>query len=203
MNPGSIFVVIISIVLIILHVLPKYREPIIVPNVLNKHECEHIKKISGKKLKASTVSLNRDLDNSIRKSETAWIKKGEDPVVDKIIQKCVNMTDKTTENCEALQILRYKQGGFYKPHQDVFEEEKNRRVYTFIIALNDEYEGGETKFPNLNKTYKLQTGDSLFFHTLNNYEYVTKKALHGGNPVKSGEKWICNLWIHKNKYTPG
>jgi prolyl 4-hydroxylase len=203
MNPGSLFVIFISIIFIVLRVLPKYREPIVVPNVLNEKECEHIKKVSNKELRASTVSMDSNLDKSVRNSETAWIQKGTDPVVDKVIEKCIKMTDKNVENCESLQILKYKPGGFYKPHQDAFKNEKNQRVYTFIIALNDEYEGGETKFPNLNKTYKLQKGDALFFHTLNNYNKMTEKALHGGNPVKSGEKWICNLWIHEHKYIPG
>ena len=74
------------------------------------------------------------------------------------------------------------------------------RVLTFIIYLNDIDEGGETEFPNINKRYRLEKGDVLFFNTLNNYECVTKKALHGGAPVKSGEKWVCNLWIRKYKY---
>ena len=25
----------------------------------------------------------------------------------------------------------------------------------------------------------------------------TKFALHGGEPVSKGEKWICNVWVHK------
>jgi len=50
-------------------------------------------------------------------------------------------------------------------------------MYTFIIALNDEYEGGETVFPNIRKQYRLE------------------KA-----PVKSGEKWICNLWVRMYRY---
>jgi prolyl 4-hydroxylase len=28
----------------------------------------------------------------------------------------------------------------------------------------------------------------------------TSDALHGGQPVKSGEKWVCNLWVHKYPY---
>jgi len=29
---------------------------------------------------------------------------------------------------------------------------------------------------------------------------MTSKAIHGGKPVISGEKWICNLWIHRYPY---
>ena len=69
-----------------------------------------------------------------------------------------------------------------------------------MFALNDDYEGGETSFPNLDIKYKLKKGDCLFFHTLDNYDALTSMALHGGQPVKSGEKWVCNLWVHKYPY---
>jgi len=70
-----------------------------------------------------------------------------------------------------------------------------------MVALNDGYTGGETIFPNLRKEFKLNKGDVLIFNTLNDYGYHTKKALHGGSPVNSGDKWVCNLWIHRHPYT--
>ena len=197
MNRVILFV---SFLLIIWFFIPIYEKPRVLKNVLSEDECKHIQDTASKKLQTSTVSKNRDIDESIRKSETAWLKASEDPVVDKLIRKCVSMTDRPLRNCEDLQVLKYKPGGFYKPHQDAFPEDKNRRMYTFIFALNDEYEGGETEFPNINKSYRLEKGDALFFNTLNNYECITKKALHGGTPVKSGEKWVCNLWVRKYPY---
>ena len=190
----------ISFLIIIWFFIPIYEKPRVLKNVLSEDECKHIQDIASKKLHTSTVSKSRDIDESIRKSETAWLKASEDPVVDKLIRKCVSMTDRPLCNCEDLQVLKYKPGGFYKPHQDAFPEDKNRRMYTFIFALNDEYEGGETEFPNIKKSYRLEKGDALFFNTLNNYECITKKALHGGTPVKSGEKWVCNLWVRKYPY---
>ena len=197
MNRVILFV---SFLLIIWFFIPIYEKPRVLKNVLSEDECKHIQDTASKKLQTSTVSKNRDIDESIRKSETAWLKASEDPVVDKLIRKCVSMTDRPLCSCEDLQVLKYKPGGFYKPHQDAFPEDKNRRMYTFIFALNDEYEGGETEFPNIKKSYRLEKGDALFFNTLNNYECITKKALHGGTPVKSGEKWVCNLWVRKYPY---
>ena len=99
-----------------------------------------------------------------------------------------------------MQVLKYKPGGHYKPHQDAFKDDDNMRVHTFIIALNDGYKGGETIFPNLNKTYKLNAGDVLFFDTVDNYNLITSKSLHGGKTVEAGDKWICNLWVRKYPY---
>jgi len=172
---------------------------VVIENFLSEKECIHIKQEAKSKLQASTVDKDRRVDEQIRKSETAWLST-EDPIIRSVVERCVSRTDRPIENCEQLQVLRYKEGGHYNPHQDVFYQDKNKRLYTFIIALNDEYEGGETAFPYLNEKYKLNTGDALFFHTLDNYGLDTTDALHGGQPVKSGEKWVCNLWVHKYPY---
>ena len=192
-------VILLFLIVLLVYLLPTYPKPVVIENFLSENECIHIKQEAKSKLQASTVDKDRRVDEQIRKSETAWLST-EDPIIRSVVERCVSRTDRPIENCEQLQVLRYKEGGHYNPHQDVFYQDKNKRLYTFIIALNDEYEGGETAFPNLNEKYKLNAGDALFFHTLDNYGLDTSDALHGGQPVKSGEKWVCNLWVHKYPY---
>ena len=184
-----------------MYLIPTYVEPRVVRGLITDEERKHIIQKAEKKLDVSTVAENRVVDKNVRDSETAWLD-ASDPIVKRVMDKCVALTDRPITNCEHLQVLRYKPGGHYKPHQDTFSDTTgNKRMYTIILALNDDYEGGETEFPNLKKKYKMKAGDALFFHTLDNYELLTSKALHGGRPVKSGEKWICNLWVHKYPYT--
>jgi len=192
-------VILLFLIVLLAYLLPTYPKPVVIENFLSENERIHIKQEAKSKLHVSTVDKDRRVDEQIRKSETAWLST-EDPIVRRVVERCVSRTDRPIENCEQLQVLRYKEGGHYNPHQDVFYQDKNKRLYTFIIALNDEYEGGETAFPYLNEKYKLNAGDALFFHTLDNYGLDTTDALHGGQPVKSGEKWVCNLWVHKYPY---
>ena len=193
-------ILLLVIILLVVYLIPTYVEPRVVRGLITDEERAHIIQKAEKKLDVSTVAENRVVDKKVRDSETAWLD-ASDPVVKRVMDKCVALTDRPITNCEHLQVLRYKPGGHYKPHQDTFSDTKgNKRMYTIILALNDDYEGGETEFPNLKKKYKMEAGDALFFHTLDNYELMTSKALHGGRPVKSGEKWICNLWVHKFKY---
>ena len=192
-------VILLFLIVLLVYLLPTYPKPVVIENFLSENERIHIKQEAKSKLQVSTVDKDRRVDEQIRKSETAWLST-EDPIVRSVVERCVSRTDRPIENCEQLQVLRYKEGGHYNPHQDVFYQDKNKRLYTFIIALNDEYEGGETAFPYLNEKYKLNAGDALFFHTLDNYGLDTSDALHGGQPVKSGEKWVCNLWVHKFPY---
>ena len=192
-------VILLFLIVLLVYLLPTYPKPVVIENFLSENERIHIKQEAKSKLQASTVDKDRRVDEQIRKSETAWLST-EDPIVRSVVERCVSRTDRPIENCEQLQVLRYKEGGHYNPHQDVFYQDKNKRLYTFIIALNDDYEGGETAFPNLNEKYKLNAGDALFFHTLDNYGLDTSDALHGGEPVKSGEKWVCNLWVRQYPY---
>ena len=192
-------VILLFLIVLLAYLLPIYPKPVVIENFLSENERIHIKQEAKSKLHVSTVDKDRRVDEQIRKSETAWLST-EDPIVRRVVERCVSRTDRPIENCEQLQVLRYKEGGHYNPHQDVFYQDKNKRLYTFIIALNDEYEGGETAFPVINENYKLNAGDALFFHTLDNYGLDTSDALHGGQPVKSGEKWVCNLWVHKYPY---
>tara|TARA_B110000444_G_scaffold87434_1_gene82656 strand:- start:20919 stop:21515 length:597 start_codon:yes stop_codon:yes gene_type:complete len=194
----SILIIFILFIFVI-YLLPRYPDPTVIDNFLSESERRHIIQEASIKLETSMISRDKQINESIRKSETAWLNK-EDPVVKGVIQRCLKYTDRPFENCEKLQVVRYKPGGHYKPHQDAFKDDKNVRIYTFILALNDGYDGGETEFPNLNKSYKLKAGDALFFDTLNNYDFLTSKALHGGKTVNRGNKWICNLWVRKYKY---
>ena len=191
----------IAIVVLALAILlrPRYHEPRVVKNLLTHEECDYIMEQASKRLAPSTVSHDKVVDDGIRKSETAWLDR-KDPLVRSVMERCIGMTDRPIENCEKLQVLRYTPGGFYKPHQDCFKDDKNRRMHTCIIALTDDYEGGATVFPNLKKEYRLRKGDMLFFDCLNDWGHMTPKALHGGAPVTNGEKWICNLWIRTYPY---
>jgi predicted 2-oxoglutarate/Fe(II)-dependent dioxygenase YbiX len=195
----SKMVILLFLIILLVYLLPSYPKPVVIENFLTEKERKYIIEQAKNELHVSTVDKDKRVDERIRKSETAWLNT-KDPIIRNVVERCVSRTDRPIENCEQLQVLRYTEGGHYKPHQDVFYQDKNKRLYTLIIALNDDYEGGETTFPYLNEKYKLNAGDALFFHTLDNYGLDTSDALHGGQPVKSGEKWVCNLWVHKYAY---
>lgn len=191
-------ILILALILIVFFLMPTYERPKVLPNMLSEEECEHIRRQALPRFRPSTVGGNHQVNTKIRQSETAWLGM-EDPVVRRVAERCLKFIDRPLENCEKLQVLRYRPGGFYKPHFDAFSDDpaSNPRMYTFILALNEGYEGGETAFPRLKKEYKLKTGDGILFENLDNYEFMTGKAYHGGKPVTSGEKWVCNLWVHK------
>ena len=182
-------------VVLVWYNIPKYKKPRVIPNFVSEEEIEHIKRNSENKFHRSTVSINKNVDKNVRDSYTAWLDLN-DPIINRVAERCVNITGKRIINCEKLQVLRYGKGGFYAPHQDVIDEEKNKRLYTFIIALNDDYEGGETEFPKHNFKAKPKIGKAVLFFNLNDDNTNRRyNSLHGGLPPIVGEKWMCNKWI--------
>ena len=180
-------VILLFLIVLLVYLLPTYPKPVVIENFINEKECAYIIEQAKKELQVSTVDKDRRVDERIRKSETAWLSGNTDYTVRRIIKKCVSHTDRPFKNCEQLQVLRYKPGGHYKPHQDVFYQDKNKRLYTFIIALNDDYEGGE--FIMFDDTeIKFDKGDVIVFPSLFLYP-------HKVEPVKSGIRYSYVSWV--------
>jgi hypothetical protein len=73
--------------------------------------------------------------------------------------------------------------------------QRGQRIITFLVYLNDDYEGGETDFPELGLRYHGAKGDGLFFtNALPNGE-PDLRMVHAGLPPKDNEKWLMSQFI--------
>jgi prolyl 4-hydroxylase len=70
-----------------------------------------------------------------------------------------------------------------------------QRLITFILYLNDDYEGGETAFPTLGFSHKGQTGEGIYFVNALPDMQPDLRMLHAGCPTTRGEKWIVTQFI--------
>jgi len=109
------------------------------------------------------------------------------------------------DRLEVSSILHYAPGQEFKAHFDFLEptmpgyaadlKRGGQRAATFLIYLNDGYEGGETEFPKLEWRYKGRKGDALFFWNLDLAGKPDRKTLHAGLAPTSGEKWLFSQWL--------
>ncbi len=108
---------------------------------------------------------------------------------------------------EPPQILRYEVGEEFVPHYDFldadstgFDEELancGQRIATFLIYLNEDFEGGETAFPSIGLQCRARTGDAIFWANLDPENKPDPLTLHAGLPPTSGEKWVFSQWIRE------
>ena len=117
---------------------------------------------------------------------------------------------------EIPQLLHYAVGEEFRPHHDFLDPEKpgfatnlahrGQRMGTFLICLNDDFEGGETEFPNAGISFRGRTGDALFFANVTRDGQPDPTTLHAGRPPTRGEKWMLSQWIRDRPptaLTPG
>ena len=178
-----------------------------IPDFLTKEECDRVMKLANPKLFTSKVyTSNSDLeDKNVRISDQCWLKTSDDEFISELSRRIADITETDVKSQEDLQVVRYKTGGFYKPHFDACNKETddctrlNRglgpRFITFIIYLNDDFNGGETYFPQIDTKVTPKRGKAAIFYNVDNDGEILPKSLHGGLDVKNGEKWICNKWI--------
>lgn len=187
-----------------------YEEPYIINNIITENEAKYIIDTATTKFNDSTV-LGQILDKSIRKSKTAWLYKENDQLILSIMLRIANLVNLPLENAEALQVVKYEPDGYYKEHHDSccdnnadcteFVKRGGQRIKTVLIYLNDDFTEGSTYFPVLNKKFKPPKYSAIVFNPLaKNSNKCHPKALHAGLPVKSGVKYIANLWFRESKF---
>ena len=176
-----------------------------IQNFLTNEECDKIIELSkGNMFSSKVYSQNGDLyDNKSRISQQCWLNDNDSFIKD-ITDKVKSYTNTHNNYFEELQVVNYQPGGFFTPHYDACIGNKSDcermnkegpRYLTVLFYLNDNFEGGETIFPKINKLVKPEKGKAVIFQNVDNNGVIITQALHGGEPVKNGEKWIANKWI--------
>jgi prolyl 4-hydroxylase len=188
-------------------------EVIVLEHVLTDAECDALIELSRPKLSRSTT-VDRDTGGTQiiaeRSSEGTFFLRGENALVASIEKRLSLLTGMPIENGEGLQILHYGLEGEYKPHFDYFEPKEagsaahlrrgGQRVSTLIMYLNDVDAGGETIFPDIGLAVAARKGGGVYFSYCDAQENLDPRTLHGGAPVKRGEKWIATHWLRQAAY---
>lgn len=93
---------------------------------------------------------------------------------------------------EMFRIYKYTSGQRFKMHRDgsYIRNELEKSFYTFMIYLNDDFEGGETEFENLFTVAPKKGSALVFYHPLR----------HEGKILVSGTKYVLRTDVmYSNK----
>ena len=113
---------------------------------------------------------------------------------------------------EIAKLLHYSPGEQFALHADFIEAKtpelahelaaRGQRAATFLIYLNDGYEGGATQFPRLSWQYRGGRGDALLFSNVDPNGAPDYDTLHAGMPPTTGEKWVLSQWVRARPVAP-
>jgi hypothetical protein len=113
---------------------------------------------------------------------------------------------------EAFAVLNYRPGEEASDHYDYLDPEipayaeeishVGQRVATVLVYLNEDYEGGETDFPELGLRHRGAKGDALAFFSVDAAGAPDPRTRHAGRPPASGEKWVLSQFIRDRRMVP-
>ena len=173
---------------------------------LTEGECEWIRSLALGLVQPSFVedpSTGKRIPHPIRTSDgMSFGPLQENLPVSRINRRIAEWSGTQYDWGEPLHILRYQAGQQYRPHFDVLPAVSNQRGKTAILFLNDDFEGGETVFPDLDLKFRMKAGDMLLFDNVNENGNRNDLSKHAGLPVIAGEKWIATRWIRQEPYHP-
>ena len=170
-------------------------------NLFTSEECEYLIEIAQANMRPSVVVDPRSgqfIPHPIRTSSgTAFPYVDENPAIHALNRRLAAASGTDVKAGEPAQILQYAVGQEFRQHSDAMNNviPAQQRVFTFLVYLDADYEGGETFFPVSGISFRGRTGDGLLFRNASNEGVPDPNALHAGLPVKRGVKRVLSRWI--------
>lgn len=136
---------------------------------------------------------------------------GSDLILILIRQRIAAVTGLPTAAMEPPRVFHYSLGQEIKAHYDRLNDGigaygqggtyAGDRLATFLLYLNDDFDGGDLEFPLVDKRFKGRAGDAIYFAHVDAAGAPEKKSLHAGLPILRGEKYVLSQWIHDRPLT--
>jgi prolyl 4-hydroxylase len=171
------------------------------PNFFSAAECAYLIEVAEPLLRPSVVvdpATGQLVPNPVRTSSGVGFPfADENPAIHALNRRIAAASGIDVRCGEPLQVLRYAPGERYHEHNDALPgvAPNQQRVLTFLVYLDDDYDGGETAFPKLGLSVKGRAGDGLLFRNATADGAIDPLAVHAGLPVTRGAKHVASRWI--------
>lgn len=185
---------------------PKARA---IENVLAPWECDYLVARAAPRLERAQTSESAEQKSDAsdyRDSSAAkfWVL-GQDIVISRIERKLALAAESPLDFGEDVAVLNYKPGERYHPHCDGFHPDlpeqaaeidlRGQRIRTILVYLNEDFEGGATRFLHPDAAFRGKKGEALVFENVTEEGAVDERSVHEGQPVTQGEKWLASKWL--------
>jgi len=184
----------------------KHTDPMVatVARMASPAECEWLIAAAMPRLGPALLLTTPPRPDPGRTNLSAWFKLAElDVIVEMIRTRIARTVSTALPSLEISQVLRYRVGEEFRLHCDFLNPEakadeiarEGQRAMTALIYLNDDFDEGETSFPELGLKLRVAKGDALIFANVDRNGRPDLRTKHAGLPPTRGEKWVFSQWI--------
>jgi len=177
-----------------------------VDGLLTAEECAFLVELADPRMRRATIfhdAERRFVEDEVRRSDKAGFPiVSEWPFVRAVNLRLAAVTGTDVSCGEPLQVLRYGETQEYRPHFDAIQGMENSRVLTALVWLNEDYEGGETRFEELGLSERGRAGDLILFANTLPDGSPDPRTRHSGARVRSGFKYMASRWIRAHPPGP-
>lgn len=129
-------------------------------------------------------------------------------VIDTVERRLADWSHYPMAHGELPLVLRYERTQSFEQHFDYFIPERfargegpmaegGQRVATQLVYLNDDFDGGETRFDRADLVVTPRRGLCMMFHNVGPDHNVDPLTRHTGVAVTRGVKWLLSRWIRE------
>ncbi len=184
----------------------------IVKDFISADECRHLKSLTKQSLERSkTMGDEYPPISDFRTSYTSTLE-FDDEVIKKVDHRISDLLGIEACNAESTQGQHYSVGQTFRAHCDfmhmsqahwkIARREGGQRVWTAMAYLDDEMDGGETRFVRAGFSIKPAAGMLVVWNNITKDGHGNWLTLHEGAPVLSGEKTILTKWYRERRWGP-
>jgi predicted 2-oxoglutarate/Fe(II)-dependent dioxygenase YbiX len=166
-----------------------------IDNVFTKEECEQwIAICEGREWHIATINNNGQLVVNLEERNNMRVIIDDEDMAEMLWERIRPFVEahypdqKANGLNERLRFLRYDVGEYFKPHFDACHRgEGEESVFTVQLYLNDDFEGGETRF-----LYEFRVGNTYTHKPKQGSVLVFQQEglLHEGCAVTAGRKYV-------------
>lgn len=179
--------------------------------LLTSFECAEVANAAREHLMPSFIvdQDGRHSMNDIRTSHEFRLRPAfRNIVIDTIERRMADWSHFPLAHGELPLVLRYEPSQSFEQHFDYFIPERfgrgegpmaegGQRVATQLVYLNEDFEGGETRFDRAGLVVTPKRGLCMMFHNVGPDHNVDPLTRHTGVAVRQGVKWLLSRWIRE------